>query len=298
MSSPVNVQDPQTTVERLSQALGARVDGLDLSRELTEAEWSSVRSAFREHALVLVRDQDVTVDEQRRYARGFSELGLGRDEDPLETREHTAMFALDGHPDCLPLHNNAERRPGLDHWHMDNVGFAEPPSHTVLYAKVIPALGGDTIFANLHLAYEALSPTMQEFLSGLHGVNSMRQAFKTPMLDRALRARGIDPEEHFERHPPVEHPLVRTHPLTGRKALFFSVPHTTHIAGLGDAESKALLGFLAEHVQNPAFQYRHRWQEGDLLVWDNRCLQHLPLADYYPHERLMFRMSVSGDRPC
>lgn len=290
--------DQQTVgVTPVSLALGARLDGLDLATGVTEQQWPAVRAAFADHGLLVVRDQDITVEEQRRYAVGFSELDLPAGETPLETREHTAIFTLDGHPDCLALHNNADRRPGLDHWHTDNVGFENPPSATVLYAKTTPSIGGDTLFSSMYLAYEALSPAMQRFLHGLHGVHDMRQAFRNPMLERALRARGIDPDEHFAEYTPVAHPLVRTHPLTGRKALLLSAPHTTRIEELTEAEGRDLLATLFRHVENPAFQYRHVWREGDVLVWDNRSLQHLPVADYYPHERLMFRMSVAGARP-
>lgn len=296
ISRDLVVEQPRLTVEPVSLALGARIDGLDLSSELTDDQRQTVREAFKDHGLLVVRDQDITVDDQRRFASAFSELELAPGQSPLEMREHTAMFALDGHPDCLALHNGPDRRPGLDHWHTDNVGFVDPPSATVLYAKITPALGGDTLFSSMYLAYEALSPTMQRLLEGLEGVHDMRQAFRNPMLEKALRARGIDPDEHFAAHPAVAHPLVRTHPLTGRKALFLSAPHTTGIVGLNDDEAKHLLGFLFRHVESPAFHYRHVWREGDILVWDNRCLQHLPVADYYPHERLMFRMSVAGDR--
>ncbi|WP_320672068.1 TauD/TfdA dioxygenase family protein [Patulibacter defluvii] len=285
-----------TTVERVSLALGARLDGVDLAREIDDEQRETARRAFRDHHLLVVRGQDITVDDQRRFATIFSELDPAAGENPLEMRIHTSVFALEGHPDCLALHNSAERRPGLDHWHSDNIGFLDPPSATVLYAKITPEVGGDTLFSNMHLAYEALSPTMQRFLEGLQGVHDMRQAFRNPMLERALRAKGIDPDEHFAQHTAVAHPLIREHPLTGRKALFMSAPHTTGIVGLSDDEAANLLGFLRHHVENPAFHYRHVWREGDLLVWDNRSLQHLPVADYYPEERLMFRMSVAGAR--
>ncbi|WP_205696861.1 TauD/TfdA family dioxygenase [Conexibacter sp. SYSU D00693] len=287
--------DSKVTVHPVSLALGARLEGVDLTQPIDEPDWAVVRQAFADHSLVIVRGQDITVDDQRRWAQGFSELDLPEGVSPLEMREHTSMFTLEGHPDTLALHNNADRRPGLDHWHTDNIGFVDPPSATVLYAKVTPALGGDTLFASMHLAFEALSRPMQVFLESLDAVHDMRQAFRNPMLEEALRKKGIDPDEHFARHEPAVHPLVRTHPVTGRKALFLSAPHTTGIVGLSDKEARTLLQFLFHHCEDPAFQYRHVWQEGDVLVWDNRALQHLPVADYHPHERLMFRMSVSGD---
>jgi taurine dioxygenase len=170
---------------------------------------------------------------------------------------------------------------------------------TALYAKITPKVGGDTLYSNMYLAFETLSAPMQELVLKLTAIHDTKKAFGADYADlrRSLRNRGIDPDRHFHDHEPVEHPLVRTHPRTKRKALYISSPYVTGIKGLKKAEGNALLEFLYRHIETNEFVYRHRWENGDLLVWDNRCAQHLAVADYFPEERLMHRMNMVGERP-
>lgn len=151
----------------------------------------------------------------------------------------------------------------------------------------------------MYMAYEALSGPMQDLLLGLKAVHDIKKAFGSDYgtLQRNLRKRGIDPDEHFERYPAVEHPLVRTHPATKRRALYISGPYVTHISGLSPAESRAILDFLYRHIETNEFVYRHKWQRRDLVLWDNRCTQHLAVADYFPRERLMHRLNIAGEAP-
>lgn len=274
----------------LSLALGAEVRHVDLSRELPEEAWQVIEAAFHKHSVLVFRDQALSVVDQKRFARRFGELVV---------HEHLMPLTIEGHPDCMVLHNDAQKPPGLNAWHTDNSGWLNPPLGTVLYAKKTPELGGDTLFSSMYLAYESLSRPIQELLLGLHAVHDVKKAFGSDYaaLQQSLRKKGLDPDASFARFDSVEHPLVRTHPGTQRKALYLSGPYVTHIRELSRAESHALLAFLSHHIETQEFIYRHRWQPRDLVIWDNRCTQHYAVADYYPRERLMHRMNIAGERP-
>jgi len=277
-------------IERLSLAVGAEVREVDLSQDLSRETWEAIEEAFHSHSVLIFRGQELRVEDLCRFARHFGELVI---------HEHLLPFTVEGHPECMILHNNAEKPPGLNEWHTDNSGWPRPPLGTVLYAKITPDLGGDTLFSSMYQAYEALSRPMQELVLGLRAVHDIKKAFGADYgkLQRALRDKGLDPDQHFEQYAAVEHPLVRTHPKTKRKALYLSRPYVTHISGLKPAESRALLDFLYRHVETNEFIYRHRWQRRDLLIWDNRCTQHLAVADYFPRERLMHRLNIAGEAP-
>ncbi|MEW1657984.1 TauD/TfdA family dioxygenase [Streptomyces sp. NPDC093707] len=278
------------TIVPVSPALGARVLDVDLSQDLSDEAWQVIHDAFHRHNVLVLPGQDLTVEQQKRFAGRFGDL--------LE-HSHLLNMTLPGHPECMVLHNNEQKPPGLNDWHTDNSGWAEPPLGTVLYAKTTPEVGGDTLYSNMYLAFETLSAPLREMLLQLTAVHDVRKAFGPDYanLQRSLRKQGIDPDEQFANHPPVDHPLVRTHPVTGKKALYLSHPYVTRINGLTDAESRAILELLYRHIETNEIIYRHRWTTGDLLVWDNRCTQHLAVADYFPHERLMHRMNIAGEKP-
>ncbi len=277
-------------VRQVSLALGAEVRNVDLSQDLDAEAWKVIEDAFHKHGVLTFPGQKLTVEQQKSFAQHFGELVI---------HEHLLPMTVEGHPDCMVLHNNEQKPPGLNDWHTDNSGWPEPPLGTVLYAKVTPRIGGDTLYANMYLAYEGLSSPIREMLLELSAVHDVAKAFGREFanLQKSLRRKGIDPDSHFTKYAPVTHPLVRTHPVTKRRALYISSPYITHIEGLSDRESRALLDLLSRHAATDEFVYRHRWTEGDLVFWDNRCTQHLAVADYFPHERLMHRMNVHGDKP-
>jgi taurine dioxygenase len=278
------------TIEPVSLAIGAEVRDVDLSRDLSERAWKAIEAAFHQHSVLVFRDQEISIEDQKRFARRFGEIMI---------HAHLLPLTVEGHPECMALHNDAQRPPGLNAWHTDNSGWEKPPLGTLLYAKKTPPLGGDTLFSSMYLAYEALSRPMQQMLLKLGAVHDVKKAFGPGYanLQQGLKKKGIDPDEHFARFEPVVHPLVRTHPATRRRALYLSGPYVTHIDGLSRAESAAILDFLYRHLETNEFIYRHRWRRHDLVIWDNRCTQHLAVADYYPQERLMYRMNVAGERP-
>jgi taurine dioxygenase len=277
-------------VTPLSLALGAEISNIDLRQTLNDQTWKTIKKAFDDYSVLVFREQHITVDDQKRFAEYFGDLFI---------HEHLLPFTLEGHPECMMLHNDDKTPPGLNYWHTDNSGWKKPPLGTMLYAKTTPRIGGDTLFSSMYKAYDALSKPVQDFIKPLKAVHDVKKAFGAEYgnLKKALKKQGIDPESHFDSYEPILHPMVRTHPETKKLALYISEPYITGIEGLSLAESKMLLNFLYHHIQTQEFIYRHRWQPNDLVIWDNRCTQHYATADYFPFERLMHRMNICGEVP-
>lgn len=274
MASLANSPRPESyRLTPLSGALGARIDGIDLNEPLDDAAMAFVKDAFLEYCvLVFSGQQKLTPDRQVAFAARWGEVHL----------MPTPDKCLDGNRAVLVLDTYGER-PVTDQWHSDVTMEESPPLGSFLLARVVP-VGGDTIFANQYLAYEALSDGMKRLLDGLSAVHNG---------DNFARAGNYDPASF----PSSVHPVVRTHPEAGRKALFVNPVYTSAIDGMTVAESKPLLDYLFAHSVQPNFTFRHHWTEGDLLMWDNRCLQHFAVADYGSSPRTMHRVTVLGDRP-
>lgn len=261
------------TITRIGGALGARADGLDLARPLDDKAMAQLRQAFLEHLVLLFSDQGhLTPAQQLAFARRWGEVMLT----PAPDRQHSDC------PEILVLDTHGEK-PVTDKWHADITMEPEPPLGSFLLARVVP-IGGDTIFANQYLAYDALSDGMTQALAGL-------RAWHTG--DVFARQGNYDPA----RFPRSLHPVVRTHPETGRKALFVNRVYTTCLEGWSEAESKGLLDYLCNHAVQPNFTFRHQWRAGDLLMWDNCCLQQFAVADYGSQRRTMHRITIRGDVP-
>jgi taurine dioxygenase len=277
-------------IRPLSDALGAEVIGLDLGAPMSDATFAEVHQAFLDHCLLVFRDQDLTPEAHVAFSARFGQL----------TEHVIDQFLLPGHPQILRISNKkdaAGQNVGLvdagRYWHSD-LSYAEIPSlGSMLYSLEIPPAGkgGDTLFANLRAAYEALPDTMKARLDGLEAVYmASRKRIKD---DNRIRLN----EEQEEATPAVVHPVVRTHPETGRKALFVNPGHTDHIVGMDPAESRALLDELFEHATDDAFVYRHKWRLHDLVFWDNRCLMHIADPPLPGYDRHMHRTTIEGDRP-
>lgn len=261
------------TVTPLGGALGARIEGIDLSRPLRDADLGLIRKAFLDYSVLVFPGQDaLTPDQHIALARNWGDLHV--------TPAPDACLA--GHPEILVLDTHGEK-PVTDKWHSDVTMDECPPLGSFLLARRVP-VGGDTIFANQYLAYEALSEGMKRLLESLRAMHTG---------DIFGRDGGIDPAAL----PRNLHPVVRTHPETGRKALFVNSVYTTHFEDMSVEESQPLLGYLFAHCVHPNFTFRHRWSEGDLVMWDNRCLQHFAVADYGASPRTMHRVTVLGDKP-
>lgn len=278
------------SVTSLSPSLGAEITNIDLSVEMNPESWKIVEEAFNNHSVLVFRNQHLSVEDFKRFGLYFGELFI---------HEHLKAFTLENHPECMVLHNNDKKPPGLNYWHTDNSGWETPPLGTILYSKITPTVGGDTLFSNMYEAFNSLSNFMQDFLKPLKAVHDVKKAFGSEYrnLQSVLKNKGIDPAQHFAQYPPVMHPVLRTHPATKKLALYISEPYVTHIEGLSTKESKAILEFLFRHIETQEFIYRHRWQTNDVVIWDNRSVQHYAVADYFPQERLMHRLNVCGDKP-
>jgi taurine dioxygenase len=272
-------------IRPLSGVLGAELVGLDLSQPLSAATTSAIEAAFLAHHVLAIRDQNLGAEQQMAFGRHFGEL----DSHPfvLGTAEHPELLEIITEPD-----DDANFGGG---WHTDVTFLDEPDLGSILYAVELPPVGGDTLFANQHAAYDALSPTMQRLLEGLVAIHSAGPQYAEGGQSTKSKSMMTKNADLADRR--VEHPLVRTHPETGRKSLYVNRAFTIGIVGMHRAESAALLEFLFQHAVQERFTCRVRWEPGTLTMWDNRSVQHYALHDYAGHSRHMRRITVKGDRP-
>ncbi len=271
-------------IRPVTPVIGAEVRGVDLCQPLDAGVVAKIEQAFLEHRVLFFHDQDVSVERLLEFCRHYGKVTL-----PPIAPAHP------DHPDVMVFELFDPRGAGADTWHVDAIYTPEPPKATLLHAVKLPEVGGDTYFANMVAAYEALSPAFQEILLGLRAVHDI----SAPM--RKAVDKGIRSEEEYEStrrsFPPIEHPLVRTHPETGRRSLFLAANSTTQITGLSERESELLLGFLLNHIQSPDFHCRFRWGKHSIAFWDQRCTVHYAVPDYN-EQRTMYRLSIDGDKPC
>jgi taurine dioxygenase len=276
-------------VKRVSPALGAEIAGVDLAKPLTDDLFGEIHRAFLEHAVIFFRRQRLDPEVQIAFARRFGELDV-----------HPIVKGTEEHPELIRVWKPAGERASFGvGWHSDNSFFERPSLGTMLYGVTVPPYGGDTLFASMEAAYEALSPAMREFLEDLVAIHSASRAYD-PAVTGEAKYRGEAPIEYrFSEaiREEVEHPVVRTHPETGRRGIYVNPMFTLRIKDVTEPESQALLGFLFEHCTRPEFTCRFRWEPGSLAFWDNRCVQHYAMDDYREFERVMHRVTIAGDRP-
>jgi taurine dioxygenase len=270
----------------VSGVLGAEVHGLDLATPLDDDTVRRVRDAFNEHQVLFFRDQQLTPQQQIAFGRRFGELGT-----------HPYVAANAEHPEIIDVVTEPDDRVNFGGgWHTDVTFLPEPDLGSILYAVELPPSGGDTLFASQLAAYDALSETMKALLDGLVGVHSAGPQYGGAGYSTQSSAMATNAAADAARSR-VEHPLVRTHPETGRKGLYVNRAFTIGIKGMHPAESKALLGFLFKHGTAEERTCRFRWQPGSVAMWDNRSVQHYALHDYRGHRRVMRRITIRGDRP-
>ncbi len=271
-------------VEPLSPALGAEVYGVDLAGPLDESSVAEIRRAFLSHLVIFFRDQTMTPQQFLRFARTMG-----------EPSEYPMVKGMDEYPEITEVIKKEDERVNFGGiWHSDTTYLECPPMATMLYALEVPPVGGDTLFANMHMAYESLSSGMQRLLEGLTAVNSAGKDIAAATRADRIRERPGDVGDSV---PTAEHPLVRTHPETGLKALYVNPGHTVRIGGLSEPESAPILDYLYAHQTRAEFTCRFRWRVGSLAFWDNRAAQHYPLNDYHGFRRAMQRITLAGDRP-
>ena len=273
-------------VRPLTGALGAEVHGPDLSAELDDATVAAIRQALLDHCVIFFRDQRFEATQHKALARRFGEIfihpnykGTGPDPEIVDIRREPGDLRIVG-----------------EEWHTDTTMVAEPPMGAILYAIEVPPYGGDTLFANQYLAYDALSDGMKRLLEGLRAVHSDRKVAGPQAGLNAYRATKVREDAEWRETVSV-HPVVRTHPETGRKLLFVNHSYTIRFDDMTEAESAPLLDYLLDHGQRPEFTCRFRWATGSVAFWDNRCVKHLAVHDAGRFRRIMRRVQIAGDKP-
>lgn len=269
-------------VRPIAGALGAEIRGIDLASPLDPETITTIRNALLDHEVIFFRDQKLT---PARYLDFTAKFGK-----PIE---YPFVKGIEGHPEVINVLKREHETTNFGGiWHSDTTYLSEPPMGSVLLALEVPPYGGDTLFANQYLAYEALSPGLKSTLSTLKGISTSSKADASKTREDRIKDSG-----HKSDVLEATHPVVRTHPETGRKSLYVNVAHTSHFEGWSEAESAPLLQYLFQHSIKPEFTCRFRWEQGSIAFWDNRCVLHNPINDYHGHRRSMWRVTLAGDRP-
>jgi taurine dioxygenase len=278
---PLTTRQAGVTVTRAGVYLGAEISGIDLRQPLSDAQFAAIETALVENELIIFRDQEISSEDLMRFGRRFGELTVH----PFAPNEGAA-------PQLIKFRNDETNAPfGTDVWHSDETFRAEPPMATVLCAKEVPALGGDTMFASMSAAFEGLSARMRNFISGLEGVHDLKP-FRALFGDSEEDRKNL---QRFElQYPPQLHPVVRVHPVSGRKVLFVNPQFTIAIKDMDERESRSLLDTLFQQVLTPEYQFRLHWAPHTIAMWDNRSTQHYAIRDYYPQRRYMERVTIRG----
>jgi taurine dioxygenase len=278
---PIITERAGVTVTRLGVHIGAEIGGVDLRRPLSELAFKAIEAALVDNELLIFRNQDISSENLMDFGRRFSELTVH----PFSPRDEQA-------PQLIKFRNDETNPPfGTDVWHSDETFRAEPPMATVLCAKEVPALGGDTMFVSMSAAFDGLSERMQQFISGLAAIHDLKP-FRALFGDSEEDRRKL---QHFELlYPPHVHPVVRIHPVSGRKVLFVNPQFTVAIKDMDERESRALLDMLFQQALIPEYQFRLHWQPHTIAMWDNRSTQHYAVNDYYPQRRYMERVTIRG----
>jgi taurine dioxygenase len=267
------------SLDKLTPIIGAEITGADLSRPIPNHQMAEIHRALAENSVIFFRDQHLTPEQHLSFGRNFGALHV-----------HPAAPSASGHPDLMVIRADKDSpRANGEGWHSDVSCDPEPPMGSILYIKQCPPHGGDTLFASMYAAYEALSDRMKTYLQGLTAEHDGEASYRGTYKNLGVADKSV--------YPRAEHPVVRTHPVTGRRALYVNRGFTTRVLGVPRDESRAVLGYLFDHMEDPLFQCRFRWTENAVAFWDNRCVQHRAMWDYWPHTRSGFRVTVAGDVP-
>ncbi len=278
MSATANLDiTPVTT------SIGAEISGLDLSKPLQQQDLDTVYQALIDHLVIFFRGQQVSPAQHQRFAESFGTL-----DEP-----HPVYAHVPGFEQIVQLANDANNPPDTDGWHTDLTFKANPPFASILIARQLPPTGGDTLWANMYAAYDALPEDMKQQLEGIHAIHDMGDFRNNFSVGEVNTARLNDAMQRFGC---AIHPVVKTHPVSGNKYLYVNEGFTVHLIGQTARESRRLLGYLLDHIGRPEYQVRFRWSEGAMAMWDNRCTQHYAVSDYLPNYRCMNRITVVNDR--
>lgn len=279
------MQNSPLQIVPMNPVIGAEIHGVDLAKPLGDQTAAAIRQALLDHQVIFFRDQELDPESHLRLGAIFGEL-----EPP-----HPIFPKIESHPQVAVLENDENRPPETNVWHTDVTWRDKPPLGSVLYGAEIPASGGDTMWASMTAVYDALSPAMKKMLEDLRAVHSIAVFANSGNYEASQNMEKM--AEILKLYPPQSHPVIRTHPETGKKALFVNSTFTTHIEGLPRDESDGLLRMLYDKVKTPEFQVRFKWTKGAVAIWDNRATQHYAVADYFPQYRRMHRITINGDVP-
>ena len=267
------------TVKNYAPNLGAVIKGIDLSKEISNSEQKIIRDAFHKYLVIFFQEQsEISPVNHIKLGKYFGDLHI-----------HPAAPKMKNYPEIFEIHTdkNSKISNGAEDFHSDVSCEKEPPLGTMLQLHILPECGGDTMFANMYMAYDALSNPMKQFLKNLYASHESEHFY---------RGRYNKINENIK-YPSSIHPVVRTHPVTKKKALYINRFFTTKIEGLSKDESSIILNYLFEHCEKTDFQIRYRWQQNDMAFWDNRCTLHKAIWDYFPNERKGRRVTIKGDKP-
>ena len=278
----LDVMNNSFNIKPFAPNLGAVITNVDLSNDINDAELRGIRDAFHKYQVLFFQNQsEISPKNHIKLGRYFGDLHI-----------HPAAPKMKNYPQIFEINTdkNSKIANGAEDFHSDVSCDIEPPLGTMLQLHILPECGGDTMFANMYMAYEALSNPMQKFLSDLKASHESEHFYRG-------RYKTESNDESKTEHPSAIHPVIRTHPETGKKAIFVNKFFTTRIVGLEPQESKFILDFLFSHIEKTEFQIRYRWNKNDMAFWDNRCTIHKALWDYFPHERKGRRVTIKGDKP-
>ncbi|MEM6584633.1 MAG: TauD/TfdA family dioxygenase [Pseudomonadota bacterium] len=266
------------TIKPMTPAIGAEIHGIDLGAPDIAASVPAIRAALLKHGVIFFRDQDLTQEQHIAFARHFGDLEI-----------HPATPKDQANPEVLRIAHGPDSRGQENYWHSDVTWRERPSLGSILLAREVPECGGDTLFANMHQAYERLSEPMKRHCESLTAVHDIARVFAKRL--------GKAPEDLHDKYPPMRHPVIRTHPETGERAIYVNTAFTSHVEGMSAKESAWLLDHLYATAKDAEIQCRFRWEAGSIAFWDNRVCQHLAVSDYFPARRIMERVTVAGDKP-
>ena len=277
-TAAVRPETRELTIRPMTPAIGAEILDIDLAGPAIAERIPAIRAALLTHRVIFFRDQHLTAEQHIAFAKAFGELEI-----------HPATPRDQPNREILRIAHGPDSRGRENSWHSDVTWRESPSLGSILRAVEVPEVGGDTLFANMHLAYERLSPEMQGLCTGLTAVHDIARVFAKRL--------GKSVDELHEQYPPMRHPVIRTHPETGDPVIYVNVAFTSHIEGMSERESRWLLDHLFATAADPEIQCRFRWQPGSIAFWDNRVCQHFAASDYFPARRVMERVTIAGDRP-
>ncbi len=267
------------TVSKLTPLIGAEIGNVDLAKPLSNRTLDEIHRALAENLVIFFRDQDITLDQHMAFGRLFGDLHI-----------HPAAPATNDHPEAMIIHaDETSPRANGEGWHSDVSCDTEPPMGSILHIRECPTMGGDTLFASMYAAYEALSDRMKTYLDGLTAIHDGEENYRG-----TYKHAGVDDKPVYPR---AEHPIIRTHPVTGKKALYVNRGFTRRIVGVSRDESDGILRYLYDHAENELWQCRFKWRSNSIAFWDNRCVQHRAMWDYWPATRSGIRVTVKGTKP-